>query len=486
MTSTASAPSPEADRAGFGARTALVLVSLVWPAQLLSAIGLLAGNAQAQIAIHFHTTQIAWFTLLSSLVGTFITPFVMKAADLYGKKRVMVALTVLGLVGDLIAALAPSFAVLLLGRGIAGFYAPMAMLVYAMARDVFPPRLVGPASGLIGGGIGIVALGGPFLSGWLLDGAGWRGVMWFLAAASAVSLVLLLAFVPESPVRGERTPVDWIGGLLLGGGVTAAVYGVGRGTQWGWTDAKTLAFIVGGILAVVLFVVVESRIAHPQYEISMLARRPVWSVFLATSLLAGTVYSAGTINQLLGLMPKIPTISDGLGYTATKLAWIGAPASVLIVLASVVTGALARRFESRVLLAAGALLATVGYALSAQFHHTVPQLMGVGIVVALGVGMIVALVPVMIIEVVSPTEQARANGLQGMVQGTLVTVVTQMIFVVLAQDGTVLKGTQFYRDAAYTNAFWLAAGFAAAGMLSVALIPRLKRLDSAEVGQASL
>src|SRR5690349_12873500 len=62
--------------AGLGARYALLLISLIWPAQVLSIIGLLGGNAQAQIAIHFQTTQIAWFSLSSAMVGTFVAPFV--------------------------------------------------------------------------------------------------------------------------------------------------------------------------------------------------------------------------------------------------------------------------------------------------------------------------------------------------------------------------------------------------------------------------
>ncbi|KAB2341607.1 MFS transporter [Actinomadura rudentiformis] len=486
MTSTDASPRNAAKGAGFGARYALMLIALLWSAQLLSVVGLLAGNAQAQVAIHFHTTQVAWFMLATNLVGTFIAPFVVKFASMYGKKRVMVIITVLGLIGDLIAALAPNYTLLLIGRGMAGFYAAIAALVYAIARDVFPPRLVGPASGLISGGIGLVALGGPFLSGWLIDNHGFRGVLWFLTAATALSLVLLLVFVPESPVREERTRIDWLGGLLLGGGLASITYGIGKGAEWGWTSGTTFAFIGGGIVAVVAFVVVERVIAHPLFDLSMLARRQVWTVFLATALIAGTVYSAGTINQLLGLLPKIPTISDGLGFSATKAAWIGAPASVLLVATALAAGVLARRVDARLLLGTGAALALLGYVLQSQFHHTASQLLAVGIVPAVGIGLIVAVVPILVIEAVSPQEQVLANGMQGMMQGIVLTMLTQLIFVTMAQDGKVLKGTQFYLDAGFTNGFWLAAGFAGAGLLAVLLIPKGKSLEETEVGQAAV
>ncbi|WP_210743225.1 MFS transporter [Nocardia cerradoensis] len=472
--------------AGLGARYALLLISLIWPAQVLSIIGLLGGNAQAQIAIHFQTTQIAWFSLSSAMVGTFVAPFVFKLADIYGKRRMMIIVTILGLVGDLISAVAPSYAVLLLGKGISGFYMPMAGLVFALARDVFPPKVVGPASGLISGAVGLVALGGPFLSGWLLDGFGFRGVLWFLVIATAVSLVMLVAFVPESPVRNSSTSFDWLGGLLLGAGLTAIVYGVGKGPEWGWTEPKTLAFVFGGILAVLAFLVTERMVDEPMFQLSLLGRREVWSVFVATALLAGTVFTAGTVTQMLALMPPIPTISDGLGYSATKLAVIGAPASVLIILTAVVTGILARRTDTRILLAFGAVFAAAGYALIAHYHHSPKQLAVVGVVAAIGTGIAAALGPVMIIEAVRPHEQALANGMQGMMQGIVTTVVTQVLFVVMARGGVVMQGTQFYRESGFVHAYYVVVGLAVVSLLAVALIPRIRHLDEAEVGQAAL
>lgn len=55
----------------------------------------------------------------------------------------------------------------------------------------------------------------------------------------------------------------------------------------------------------------------------------------------------------------------------------------------------------------------------------------------------------------------------------------------MAQHGRILKGTQFYLDTGFTNGLWLVVGCCALGALLVLLIPRTKRLDEAEVGQAA-
>ncbi|MFJ3779040.1 MFS transporter [Streptomyces sp. NPDC090075] len=475
----------ETGKAGFGARFALILIALLWASQLNGLIGLMGSNAQSQIAIHYQTTEIAWFTQIGALVGVFCTPFIVKAAGIYGKKRLLVVITTLGLAGDLIAAVSTNYETLLVGRAISGFYGPSIALVYALARDVFPPKLVGPASGFLGGGMGVLALGGPFLSGWVLDDYGYRGVLWFMVIATAISLLALLFVVPESKVREARTPIDWIGGLLLGGGLSSVAYGVGKGEHWGWTSGNTVSFIGGGLVAVVVFVLVERKVSHPMFPITLLGRRRIWSTFLVTGLIMAALFAQGMIMNLLVLMPKIPGLSDGLGWSATKNAWVSAPNSLLLIAVSVATGMLVRRIDSRVLLAIGGTLLTVGIALISQFHETVGQIISIGVISGIGMGMVVALVPIMVIESVRPEEQALGNGAQNMMQGVLQSVLTQVAFVVVAQNSHVMKGTAFYVDDSYSKGFLLFAGVVAVGTLLIALIPKAKSLDEVPVGQSA-
>ena len=485
MSQTQTTPPQTPDRSGSTTRNVLVIVALVWTVQLVALIAALSGIAQADVAIHFRTTEIAWFTLMTLLTGTFFLPFVVKAAALFGKKRVLLVAIGLGFVGDLIAAVATDYRTLLIGRGIAGIYAATAPLAYALTRDVFPRRWVGIASGILAGGVGLVAFGGPFLSGWLLDDYGFRGILWFMAISTAASFVLVTAFVPESPIRAAGGRMDWAGGILLGGGITAIVYAVGQGTHWGWGSGKFVTFVAGALVALVAFVLVERRVAEPLFPPSMTRRRPVWTVLLATSVAAGSLSAVGVVIQLLILMPNIPTVSEGLGWSGTYNAIVTSPISAMIIIAAVGTGFLARRVDARILLGIGSALAVLGYGIGTQLHHSAPQIVEMGVIAGTGTGMVVAVVPIMIIEVVSPEEQALANGAQTLGQGVAQIIVSQLAFVVMAQHGSILKGTQFYLDTGFTNGLWLVVGCCALGALLVFLIPRSKRLDEAEVGQAA-
>jgi len=483
QTRTAAPPAPE--RSPSASRNVLVVIALVWTVQLVALMAALSGIVQAEVAIHFRTTEIAWFTLMTLLTGTFFLPFAVKAAALFGKKKVLLVATGLGFVGDLVAALATDYRTLLIGRGIAGIYAATAPLAYAITRDVFPRRWVGLASGILAGGVGLVAFGGPFLSGWLLDHHGFRGVLWFMAISTAVSFVLVAAVVPESPVREKGGRMDWIGGILLGGGITALVYTVGQGSHWGWSSGRFVTYVVGAVVVLVVFLLVERRVAEPLFPPAMTRRRPVWTVLLATSIAAGSLSAVGVVIQLLILMPHIPGVSEGLGWSGTHNAIVTSPISAMIIVGAVGTGWLARRTDARILLGAGSALTVIGYGIGTQLHHSAPQIVGMGLAAGLGTGMVMAIVPIMIIEVVTPEEQALANGAQTLGQGVAQIVVSQLAFVVMAQHGAVLKGTQFYLDTGFTNGLWLVVGCCAVGTLLVLLIPRSKRLDEAEVGQAA-
>ncbi|WP_327693388.1 MFS transporter [Streptomyces sp. NBC_00459] len=486
MTQTQTTAPQEGERPLSTRRNALVVVALVWTVQLVALMAALSGIAQAEVAIHFRTTEIAWFTLMTLLTGTFFLPFAVKAAALFGKKKVLLVATGLGFVGDLIAALATDYRTLLIGRGIAGIYAATAPLAYAITRDVFPRRWVGLASGILAGGVGLVAFGGPFLSGWLLDDYGFRGVLWFMAISTAASFVLVAAFVPESPIRAAGGRMDWLGGILLGGGITALVYAVGQGSHWGWDSGEFATWTAGALIALIAFIIVERRVAEPLFPPAMTRRRSVWTVLLATSIAAGSLSAVGVVIQMLILMPKIPNVSEGLGWSGTHNAIVTSPISLMIIVAAVSTGFLARRMDARILLGAGSALTVLGYGIGTQLHHSAPQIVGMGIIAGTGTGMVMAIAPIMIIEVVTPEEQALANGAQTLGQGVAQIIVSQLAFVVMAQHGAILQGTQFYLDEGFTNGLWLVVGCCAVGTLLVSLIPRSKRLDEVQAGQAAV
>ncbi len=461
------------------ARTApfwLIVVALLWPAQLVNASSVITAVTQAQVAIAFHTSQISWFMVIYVLIGTLLLPFAVKLSDMYGKRRVMMTLIAAGLVGDVICALAPSYGALIAGRAIAACYVPVAALALAAARDVIPVRRLPAVIGTIGAALGAIVALGPLLAGWLLDSFGFRGALWFVAACTIISLVLTVTVLPDTPRYAQRRGFDWIGGTLLGIGILAVMAGVGDASGVGWSSPKVLVPLIGGIIVLLAFVVVERRVSSPVLNLAMLSRRKVATVLSVTSLLQGTAFAAAaTMTVVIPLYPRIPGVSDGLGWSALHGAVVGLPAGVVLFGMGLLVALGARRINLRLTWLIAVVVATAGLVGEAFFHYDATQIIITGIVAALGTGVIFGCTPILVLESVSTEEQAQASGMSLMLVGLMATLGAQFLFTTLNSYSTVAHGTAFYHDAGYRSAYLVLAAIFVLGLVISFAMPRSKR-----------
>src|SRR5699024_5526385 len=101
-----------------------------------------------------------------------------KLADLFGKRRVMLLCVTAGIAGSVLSATATSYAMMIAGRAIAGLLVPTLFLSYSLIRDVYPRRTIPLAVSICTAGMGMITVAAPFLSGWFIDGYGWRSLFW--------------------------------------------------------------------------------------------------------------------------------------------------------------------------------------------------------------------------------------------------------------------------------------------------------------------
>ncbi|MDI9919197.1 MFS transporter [Rhodococcus sp. IEGM 1379] len=91
--------------------------------------------ALGEISAHFATSNVGWVITIGTLVLTAAIPVVGKLGDIYGKKKMMVISAGVFAVGSLIAAIAPTFEIFLLGRGLQGAGRAILVLGYGLIRD---------------------------------------------------------------------------------------------------------------------------------------------------------------------------------------------------------------------------------------------------------------------------------------------------------------------------------------------------------------
>ncbi|MBC3841798.1 MFS transporter [Streptacidiphilus sp. 4-A2] len=213
--------------------------------------------------------DISWMVIIFGLVGGATTPLFGKMSDLWGKRLMMLIAGASFTVGTLICALTSSWAFFLVGRALEAVAITAPTVAYGLFRDILPRRYIPASIGVIATGLGMSALFAPLLGGWLLDHYSWRSLFWFMLIFVLVMLPLLVLVVPESPLRSDQR-LDVAGALLLAVGVGLVLLYLSNGASWGWGRPTAWGWLVGGLLLLVAFVLVERRTSQPIMDLELL------------------------------------------------------------------------------------------------------------------------------------------------------------------------------------------------------------------------
>lgn len=333
-----------------------------------------------------------------------------KAADRYGRRRVLVCGLALFGVASLAGGLAQSPLALILARAAQGVgAAALAPAALSLLTSTFPAgreraRAFGVWSAVnaSGGAFGVVA------GGLLTEYAGWRWVVFvnvpFVAAALALA-------VRARPRRDETAATsgrpDVLGAVLATAGMALLVLGVVRTDTHPWSSATTLGTLAAAAVLLTAFVAVERATSRePLLRLGLLANRSV-SGANVVNLLLGAVMGSGFYFVVLYLQQVL-----GTGAALTGLESL--PFAAGVVVGSVAATRLSSRVEARTLLVAGGLLTAVGYAGYAFLRADGSYLQGVLVplvVSSLGYGLCLA--PVVSVATVGagPAETGVASAL---------------------------------------------------------------------------
>jgi EmrB/QacA subfamily drug resistance transporter len=237
----------------------------------------------------------------------------------------------------------------------------------AILTDAFPVHQRGTALGING----VAAIAGSFLGlviGGLLGPVNWHLV--FLVSVPFGVLGTIWAYVSLRDTS-ERKParMDWWGNITFAVGLIALLIGITYGIQpygghaMGWTDPFVLSCIIGGILVLVVFGVVETRVANPLFDLSLFRIRR-FTLGNTANLLA-SLGRGGLQFVLIIWLQGIWLPQHGYSFEQTPL-WAGIymlPLTVGFLVSAPLSGVLSDRFGARGFATFGMLLSAVSFVL---------------------------------------------------------------------------------------------------------------------------
>lgn len=431
-----------------------VLQSLVAPA--LATIG---GDLEVT------TSDASWILTAYLLSAAVLTPVLGRLGDMVGKRRMLIVVLSLLLVGTILAAIAPNLGVLIIGRALQGAAGAIMPLSIAIVRDELPRDRVGGVIGLlsaifgVGAGVGIVAAGP------IIEALTWHWLFWLPAILIVVALLGVIFGMPESSVK-KPGRLDVAGTLILGVSLVSILLAITEGEKWGWTSFGTLGLLGLGVVTMIVFVLVELRVKNPLVDVRLIKNRGVWTAHIVALAFGFAMFGTFVLVPTLLQLPS--QTGYGFGKSVTEAGLFLLPTVLMMVIFGPIAGLLVKRIGPKVPMVIGGLSVTVAFVLPAIAHGELWQVVVSGLFTGTGIGLAFASMSNAIIESVPALQTGEAIGVNTIARTIGSSIGTAVIAAVITSNASP-QGLP--SDDAFTIGFWVCAGVAVLATIAAAAAP---------------
>ena len=341
--------------------------------------------------LRFSRTSLQWVVTAYALTFGGLLLLGGRAADLLGRRRILMVGLALFTTASLACGLASREAFLIASRAVQGLGAAiMFPAALSIVMNMFEEGAERNKALGIWGGLGAAGATVGLITGGLVTRyAGWQYIFFLNVPIGATALLLAPRIVPESRLATRRRRFDVSGAIVSTAGLVLLVDAISQAPQYGWGATRTLALLAASAILLAAFVVIEDRVESPLLPLSIFRLRTLAGANVAGLLLGGSFFAfvfVGTLymQQVLHYSP----LQSGVAWLAASL--------TSIALAGL-SQWLVTRGGAKVVMAVGMTLIAAGvlWATQVPVHgHFGPNLAGPFVVA--GAGTAFAFIPISI------------------------------------------------------------------------------------------
>ena len=408
------------------------------------------------------STWVVSSLLLSTAIAT---PILGRLGDMFGRSRMLVVSLGSLAVGCVLSALASSIGVLIAGRVVQGLGGAAIALSFGVVRDVVEPERVAGSIGFVAAMLAVGAATGIVLSGPIATGLGYRWLFW-LPLLVIVPTTIAAAFVIPPSARLKAVPIDWVGALLLSGWLFCLLLGVSQGPQWGWGSSSVIGLMAAAAVLLAIWVRVEWRREEPLVDMRLMRRPAVMRVNAASFAIGFAMQATFTF------VPRFVQIAEstgyGLGVRPSRAGLVALPWSIGSTLTGMLLGRLAARYGPKLVLVAGAILASVPFAILVVRHDSVWVICVALGIFGTGTGLMAAAMPTILIRSVPEEQVGVTAGMNVNIRTIGGAVGTQIVASVIASGTTAGVGS----ESAYVWSFAVVGVICLLAIVAAIAVPR--------------
>ncbi|NNN11945.1 MAG: DHA2 family efflux MFS transporter permease subunit [Acidimicrobiaceae bacterium] len=332
---------------------------------------------------HDATSTLAWVITGYSVVFGSLLVVAGRTADRLGRRKVFFWGLAVFCGGSAVCGLAPSVAILIVGRVIEGVGAAamlpssLGLLLGAFNAERRSQMVA------LWGGIGALAVAtGPSLGASLISIASWHWIFYVNVPLGLVAWLFGRSVLVESKTDSEKATPDYLGAVLVALALAGIVLGISQGPTWGWTSASIISSFATSIVLGVVFLFRSAHHESPVLDLNLFSQRSFTFANAATLL-----YAMGFFAMLLG---NILFLTSVWHYSILSAGLAVTPSPLVVAAVSGPAGRLASRIGFRRVLTIGSILFAGGLAWYALLIGLHPEYLALWlpatIITGLGIG----------------------------------------------------------------------------------------------------
>jgi DHA2 family multidrug resistance protein len=355
--------------------------------------------------------QISWVLTSYIIAAAIMTPATTWLAGRLGRTRLLVIALIGFTAVSILCGLATSVSQIVLFRVLQGvFGAPLMPLSQAILLDTHTRSEMGRAMSIWGVGVMVAPILGPTLGGWLTDEYSWRWCFYINLPIGILTVLGVLAIVPESNVIRDRK-FDWLGFSFLSLGIAALQLALDRGEQQGWFQSAEIQIeMVMCLFGFYMFLAHSLTAEKPFIDLALFRDRN----FTACILLATATNLI--FNGAFVLTPQL--LQTELNYPVVTAGLVMGPRGFGTIAAMLFYGRVANKIDQRLMILAGLLI--MGWTMNAMASWSLMvgarQFVTLGVIQGVGMGLAFAPMTQLAFSTLPPAMRTEASSVYALLR----------------------------------------------------------------------
>ena len=454
---------------------------------ILSSLGIIATSAETMVlpAIPDFINELtisygdsSWILAALLVTGAVMTPIAGKLSDIYGKKKILLIILGVYVLGLLLGSLAFNFLTLVTARAIQGIGISMFPIAFSILRDKFPSEKLAIAQGIFSSTLSGGAVIGLIIGGTIVENFGWRAIFLLIMPIAIILFLIIARFVTVGKEQQyisnkgsefccrfthvrrdilltENTNmytvtsinnkdktlsknIDIKGAIALSFVIVSfliALQLMEKSTTFS-NLIQIIIFSVTSVVSLILFVRIEQKTSFPLINFKLLKHRTILFANIINMTVGLTALMV--VYQTLPILIRSPP-PVGFGGDSSSIAHVQLPYMIVSLIFSVASGFVVSKFGNLKPTKIGTIIASIGFFVLFIFHSTEASIATVLILVAIGL----ALMQIGSVNVVLTSTPKQFSGISlGM---------NLLIYLIGSSVGPVIAGIFMQADQVTTN-----------------------------------